>query len=1368
MERLGKYEIISEIGRGAMGAVYKARDPLIGRLVAVKTITSGLSPQANSLERFYQEARSAGALQHPNIITIYELGQEKSTPFIAMEYIEGGSLDHFIEQREPLPISVKLGYIVSVCDALSYAHRHNVIHRDMKPGNIMVTKEGVVKVVDFGIARLTDMSLTQPHMMIGSRAYMSPQLYKGDRADARSDIWAVGVTLYELLAYQRPFKGDSEAELMFHIMSDNPPPLQSLGVECPDELTNLIRMMLEKKAEDRYQSMEDVLRDLEPLWKSAQHATVAGLLADSETLVAANDLQRAQALLRKALQIDVANTQVKSLLEKVTANLRRSQILPKLNEHLDRGRDFLQSGKLREARSEAESALGLDSRHEPAQLLFSQVEAAAARAQEVEQKLRLTKQRLAEGAVTEAAAALGLALQLDGGNPQAQELLRQIDEERNRREKRKKLSEVLHHARTLWTALSYEECLSVLSNALKEYPNEPELLKLQEMTVHDLEDLQKQRQLGEVRKLLGQQEFAEARKRIEELAKKHPQDSAVRSLQTIVVDNEREQQKSIRFTGEIAALRTLLSSGKLKEALVKGEALLREYPEEFELKELVDYAREETAQQEQRQKEKDLEKQIRSLLERESYKEAEAAAKRAAQEFPKQEIFRKLAEEAGPKRQVQEQSERSRREMQRRIEEIHSKLNQEKITDAITLAERTIVNFGPDPTVTQLLETATNKQADRKKKENQDHQIAAAQTMIDAGDFNGATQFLKKAMAKQVFERTDPRVQKQLKTIAEQSASVMVQAPAQPSRSPVKPPPGNLAADSGHKESKVSAAAVKWQRFVEWCAEKWPGIRAQAMALLKKPAVLASIGGILLLIVGIAVFAGRSRGPSEREKAARNQAMQLWNDRQFDQSERAWQNLEQMRGFFQADARRHLDEIQQKREAENSRFREGSSFKEQGNYDAAAQAFQDVAKMNLWLADEAQRELALIHPVENPEDVHTTEKQHFVQGEQFYKSGDFENARREFQTVEGLNVADSTLRPQAENYLKRMRQAADTKKLYEAALADIKNEEWPDAQQQLQEVVDRKGLMSAEAKKKLADVAAAQKAVVTFNQTLQTGAFRNAKSQLDNMPWPKTREKLLQDLRSAERSQQKDLRSRAEALQTSSDLAGLARLQDELHIFQSRIEDPDVDKWAKELDEWLTKNQQKLRNEQGDKAAFEALVTEFNATKQKGDLIRMKNEVLPKFQKMAKGSGAYRDQAQTYVTSTIPAAMDGMIKTLGPGKVLVPPIVCTGEQSAAVAPVNPQGMTCAKLDADVSVQWLEMPMVEMPSSANQPGKLPYTLHLIVTVDPSGKVKVEKDGNADKDFLKKAKEAAKTWKATIPKSGGTPVSVSFPLAITFGK
>ena len=146
VQLLGKYEIITEIGRGAMGAVYKARDPLIDRLVALKTITGGPSARSNLLDRFYQEARSAGALQHPNIVTIYELGHEKNTPFIAMEYLEGESLDRIIEQHPVLPLSVKLGYIVRVCDALAYAHQHNVVHRDVKPANIMVADDGSIRV----------------------------------------------------------------------------------------------------------------------------------------------------------------------------------------------------------------------------------------------------------------------------------------------------------------------------------------------------------------------------------------------------------------------------------------------------------------------------------------------------------------------------------------------------------------------------------------------------------------------------------------------------------------------------------------------------------------------------------------------------------------------------------------------------------------------------------------------------------------------------------------------------------------------------------------------------------------------------------------------------------------------------------------------------------------------------------------------------------------------------------------------------------------------------------------------------------------------------------------------------------------------
>src|SRR5260370_750487 len=199
---------------------------------------------------------------------------------------------------------------------------------------------------------------------------------------------------------------------MFHSMSDNPPVLQSVTADCTEEVSNIVGKMLAKNADDRYQSMDDILRDLEPLWKCAQQAAVAGLLSDCQQLLAANDLQRAQGMLRKPLQIDTGNNQARSLLEKVSSELRRSQLLPKLNEHLERCRSLLRTGKLREARAEVDAALGLDSRHEPAQRLFAEVEAAATRALEVEQKLRLTKQRLAEGALTEAATALGQGVYL--------------------------------------------------------------------------------------------------------------------------------------------------------------------------------------------------------------------------------------------------------------------------------------------------------------------------------------------------------------------------------------------------------------------------------------------------------------------------------------------------------------------------------------------------------------------------------------------------------------------------------------------------------------------------------------------------------------------------------------------------------------------------------------------------------------------------------------------------------------------------------------------------------------------------------------------------------------------------------------------
>jgi serine/threonine protein kinase len=263
VQQIGRYEILEEIGRGAMGVVYKGRDPLIGRAVAVKTITAGVAESADLLERFYREARAAGGLQHPNIVTIYEMAESAGSPFIAMEYLEGESLEKLIARKAALPLGTKVDYVIQTCRALDFAHRRGIIHRDVKPANIVVTRDGIVKVVDFGIARIADTSKTQTGAMLGTLAYMPPEQLRGQHADAQGDIWALGVVLYELLAYQRPFTGDNHAAVLLSILQNEPAPIRQILPECPVPLESIVSRALRKDHKERYSTMAAFLKDLE-------------------------------------------------------------------------------------------------------------------------------------------------------------------------------------------------------------------------------------------------------------------------------------------------------------------------------------------------------------------------------------------------------------------------------------------------------------------------------------------------------------------------------------------------------------------------------------------------------------------------------------------------------------------------------------------------------------------------------------------------------------------------------------------------------------------------------------------------------------------------------------------------------------------------------------------------------------------------------------------------------------------------------------------------------------------------------------------------------------------------------------------------
>jgi eukaryotic-like serine/threonine-protein kinase len=263
--KLGRFELVSEIGRGAMGIVYKAKDPMLERTVAIKTINLTMDKDGAEMyeKRFYQEARAAGGLNHPNIVTIYDIGRSESLCYMAMEYIEGAELRTLLLPGKPLPVQKALSIAAQVAEGLAYAHERGVVHRDIKPANIMVPETGPVKITDFGIARMRSSNVqTQTGMMMGSPKYMSPEQVIGKRADHRSDLFSLGVILYEMLTGAAPFTGESVNAVMYQIVNFVPPAPSAINPATPPALDTIVARMLAKAVDERAQSAAEIARGL--------------------------------------------------------------------------------------------------------------------------------------------------------------------------------------------------------------------------------------------------------------------------------------------------------------------------------------------------------------------------------------------------------------------------------------------------------------------------------------------------------------------------------------------------------------------------------------------------------------------------------------------------------------------------------------------------------------------------------------------------------------------------------------------------------------------------------------------------------------------------------------------------------------------------------------------------------------------------------------------------------------------------------------------------------------------------------------------------------------------------------------------------
>ena len=271
LSRIGKYEVESVVGEGAMGVVYCALDPMLNRRVAIKVMSEAIAQDAALRERFLREAQAAGSLQHPNVVTVYDFGEVDGHLYIAMEYVEGEDLEDLLDSKIAIPLDAKLELIIGVLHGLGFAHKRGVIHRDIKPANIRVDQDGKARIMDFGVAHLASSDMTRTGTMLGTPSYMAPEQIVGAPVGPETDIFSVGAVLYELLTDVRPFKGDTLQTLMYQILSATPPPVHQVAPGLPADLNRIVMRALQKEPKDRYTHALDMANELALVKTSRTH-----------------------------------------------------------------------------------------------------------------------------------------------------------------------------------------------------------------------------------------------------------------------------------------------------------------------------------------------------------------------------------------------------------------------------------------------------------------------------------------------------------------------------------------------------------------------------------------------------------------------------------------------------------------------------------------------------------------------------------------------------------------------------------------------------------------------------------------------------------------------------------------------------------------------------------------------------------------------------------------------------------------------------------------------------------------------------------------------------------------------------------------
>jgi hypothetical protein len=616
---IGRFRVTSPLGQGGMGTLYLAQDPTLERPVAIKVLTED---SGDLRERFAREARTAARLRHPNIVQVFDVGTFEGRPFIAMEYIPGETLGEMIRRRAPIGIARKLELMEDVCAGLAHAHRNGIIHRDVKPANIMVDSDGVVKILDFGIARLGDSSMTQAGMLVGTVNYMSPEQVSGEPVDTRSDIFAVGAVFYELLTYRKAFAG-SITQALVHITRNEPEPVRSFVPDVDPEVLRILQRALMKDAAKRYQDLVTMRRELTRVRARletleldtptvvigrdqttiVQHGAVdkamqiEALLTNANAAIEAGDLEAASAALDRAEALDAANSAISGVRRRL-----RDRAQDETRQWFDAARQALEVGELTRAEQLVQQIRQrLPNLPETGTLAREVEKRLTERARERQQEAEIAEALdrasafLEHGALDAAQRAVAEAMMLAPDQPQAHALgarVRTAIAERARRELEQRAEEAIHDARRVFDDGRRREAIAQLQqfapaqapvdDAIRRWTEEVEALERAEAEEAErrrvAEEAERRRAAEEAERRRVAEE-AERRRAADEAERKRLADELAKQAAAEAERTRAAEETARKLAAEDAAHRAALEAERTRAA---EEAERRRVAEEAE------------------------------------------------------------------------------------------------------------------------------------------------------------------------------------------------------------------------------------------------------------------------------------------------------------------------------------------------------------------------------------------------------------------------------------------------------------------------------------------------------------------------------------------------------------------------------------------------------------------------------------------------------------------------------------------------------------------------------------------------------------------------------------------------------------------